>query len=462
MNIVAPGNIPPCLRPYFFSANLFALGKKDGGVRPIAVGNTLRRLVSKCAGITEKTNRKTRYGHLQLGYGCNKGAEAAAHAVRTLVSTDLPEDFVIVKIDFRNAFNSFSREKLLDTVEVKSPAIYNYSALAYATPSYLFFGSFVIMSEVGVQQGDPEGPPLFSDLIMDIIDRLSSLLNFWYLDDGNLGDRAGVALADLSKKIEAAANLGLELNSSKCELVFLGCPDDDLKASILSDFNRICPKIEVTDLKDLVILGAPIGEEARRTLLTGEKQKLDNMCDFLENVDGHHALFLLRNCLSLPKLLYFLRTACCFKEEDLLREYDKLVVSALSRCANVRLDANSQLQSLLPSSSGGLGLTSAFHLALPAFLASAIGFGRLTQTILSKFDISDDADITLAFASWSSKTGLQNAPSQPELQKSWTAPIYKMLSSELLDSLDDIGRKRFWCFQGKLPAAWLNALPFSH
>ena len=91
------------------------------------------------------------------------------------------------------------------------------------------------------------------------------------------------ALADLSKIIEAAANLGLELNSSKCELVFLGCPDDHLKASILSDFNRICPKIEVTDLKDLVILGAPIGGEARRTLLTGKKQELDNMCDFLEN-----------------------------------------------------------------------------------------------------------------------------------------------------------------------------------
>ena len=215
-------------------------------MRPIAVGNTLRRLVSKCAGITEKTNRKTRYGHLQLGYGCNKGAEAAAHAVRTLVSTDLPEDFVIVKIDFRNAFNSFSQEKLLDAVKVKSPAIYNYSVLAYATPSNLFFGNFVIMSKVGVQQGDPEGPPLFSDLIMDIIDRLSSLLNFWYLDDENLGDRAGVALADLSKIIEAAANFGLELNSSKCKLVFLGCPDDDLKASILSDFNRICPKIEVT------------------------------------------------------------------------------------------------------------------------------------------------------------------------------------------------------------------------
>ena len=88
------------------------------------------------------------------------------------MSTDLPEDFVMVKIDFRNAFNSISREKLLDTVKVNSPAIYNYTVLAYATPSYLFFASFVIMSEVGIQQGDPEGRPLFLDQIMDIIDRL--------------------------------------------------------------------------------------------------------------------------------------------------------------------------------------------------------------------------------------------------------------------------------------------------
>ena len=37
-------------QPYFFGATLTALNKKDGGVRPIAVGCTLRRLVAKCAG----------------------------------------------------------------------------------------------------------------------------------------------------------------------------------------------------------------------------------------------------------------------------------------------------------------------------------------------------------------------------------------------------------------------------
>ena len=37
------------MRPFFFGASLVALKKKCGGVRPIAVGCTLRRLVAKIA-----------------------------------------------------------------------------------------------------------------------------------------------------------------------------------------------------------------------------------------------------------------------------------------------------------------------------------------------------------------------------------------------------------------------------
>ena len=55
-----------------------------------------------------KINCKTRYGHLQLGYGCNEGSEAAAHAVRNLVSTDLPEVFVM-KFLLKSKFQTFSQ-----------------------------------------------------------------------------------------------------------------------------------------------------------------------------------------------------------------------------------------------------------------------------------------------------------------------------------------------------------------
>ena len=48
---------------------LIALNKKDGGVRPIAVGCTLRRLAAKCAGTSIVGAMRDLLVPLQLGYG---------------------------------------------------------------------------------------------------------------------------------------------------------------------------------------------------------------------------------------------------------------------------------------------------------------------------------------------------------------------------------------------------------
>ena len=45
--IILRGDIPVEVQPSFYGALLLALSKPEGGVRPIAVVNTLRRLVSK-------------------------------------------------------------------------------------------------------------------------------------------------------------------------------------------------------------------------------------------------------------------------------------------------------------------------------------------------------------------------------------------------------------------------------
>ena len=46
VELAVNGNTPTSVRPFFFGANLTAFRKKGGGVRPIAVGCTLRRLVA--------------------------------------------------------------------------------------------------------------------------------------------------------------------------------------------------------------------------------------------------------------------------------------------------------------------------------------------------------------------------------------------------------------------------------
>ena len=48
VNLVSSHKLPAEVHPIFGGASLIALRKKDGGVRPIAVGLTLRRLVAKC------------------------------------------------------------------------------------------------------------------------------------------------------------------------------------------------------------------------------------------------------------------------------------------------------------------------------------------------------------------------------------------------------------------------------
>lgn len=112
-NLVLAGKTPEEVRPSFFGANLIALNKSSGGVRPIAVGCTLRRLVAKTASMAVMDRMGTMLGPLQLGYGVRQGAEAAVHAAR-LYLENLPPNHVLLKLDFKNAFNSVRRDRLLE------------------------------------------------------------------------------------------------------------------------------------------------------------------------------------------------------------------------------------------------------------------------------------------------------------------------------------------------------------
>ena len=69
-------------RKLLFSANLTALRKMDGGIRPIAVDNVFRRLASNvdCAAITPSLARQLSL--TQIGVGIQSACETAVHALR--------------------------------------------------------------------------------------------------------------------------------------------------------------------------------------------------------------------------------------------------------------------------------------------------------------------------------------------------------------------------------------------
>ena len=132
-----------------FAANLTALRKKDGGIRPIAVGNTLHRLASKAACRSTIRSIAGDLAPVQLGVGVPGGCEAAAHAIRAVVEgsnrVGTSNGYILVKLDMKNAFNTIRRDHLLETCLLRVPSLYPLAHLAYAEPSSLIISDHLIM-----------------------------------------------------------------------------------------------------------------------------------------------------------------------------------------------------------------------------------------------------------------------------------------------------------------------------
>jgi len=216
-NLLLKGGLPEEVNEVIYGANLLALSKKDGGIRPIAVGYTWRRLAAKCANSYAVTRLSHLLAPIQLGVGIPGGAEAAVHATRRWVTT-MPKDSILVKLDFTNAFNTLRRDSLLEAVARDIPELYRFAHAAYSNRPLLRYGSNIIRSEEGTQQGDPLGPLEFCLVVQPILIKLRSDLRIGYLDDLTLGGSKETVAADVHLIAQEAKNLGLLLNRSKCEI----------------------------------------------------------------------------------------------------------------------------------------------------------------------------------------------------------------------------------------------------
>jgi hypothetical protein len=161
------GHLPELLVPWFVQAPLTAF--VGGVVRPLAVGETLRRLTSKL-GVSVVKDRAARYFGpqddpyvpVQLGVGVRGGAEIAVHLVRSVVEAHGGDDsFALRTFDFTHAFNEVSRQKILDIMREKYPELYPYVKMCYSKTSHVWWNGHSMMSAWGVQKGDTLGPLLF-------------------------------------------------------------------------------------------------------------------------------------------------------------------------------------------------------------------------------------------------------------------------------------------------------------
>ena len=85
VDLMLDGRLPLQAASFIASAPLTALAKPEGGIRPIAVGEILRRLVSKVA-MSQIVNDGVSYlNPLQVGVASNGGIENAVFKLKDLV-----------------------------------------------------------------------------------------------------------------------------------------------------------------------------------------------------------------------------------------------------------------------------------------------------------------------------------------------------------------------------------------
>ena len=136
-------------------------------MRPIGIGETLRRIIEKAISITLIQDM---VGPLQLCAGFEGGYEAAVHDMQQLFS--LPQFDAVIQVDACNAFNSLSRQTALRHILHLCPPLEKVLINTSRVDTNLYINGESILSQEGTTQGDPLAMAMFAISTTPLIHRL--------------------------------------------------------------------------------------------------------------------------------------------------------------------------------------------------------------------------------------------------------------------------------------------------
>ena len=390
VNTMAGGGVPAEVAPFLCGARLHAALKRDGGLRPIAVGNLIRRLVGKCCATRLQEKAASLLSPNQLGVGVKNGCEGILHSVRKALEAD--PSLWCLRVDLINAFNLADREAALAEVATAFPEILAWVSTCYGQASNLLFGETSISSERGFHQGDPLAALLFALVLHVIVLKIKQevpglVVNTWFLDDGcQVGTVEELqAVVDILKQEGPARGLILSTSETvKAPLPpksSIWCPQD--LGTVADPLKRGIPRVEEDGI---ILLGAPIGSESFvRAALKSKVEKVSKLAALLPRLEDPHTEFvLLRSCLALPKIAFILRAVDTSTHINQLQAFDMITRESLTRILGCPLDEMAWLQAKLPVSLGGLGLRSAKSHATSAHAASLLSSQHLVASLLQR------------------------------------------------------------------------------
>ena len=390
VDVLAKGSAPRELAPWLAGARLTALKKKDDDVRPIACGETLRRLVGK---VLSARHRRTFENVLlkgnQVGVSVKGGAEAMTSVVANYAKRhEGSADAVVLKIDYANAFNSIDRDTFLAAVQARTPKLLPFAQWCYREESHLCFGDALLTSSCGVQQGDPLGPLFFSLGIADLAEAVKRMpgieASCFYLDDGVVMGPAAAVSNALRVITERSDSKGLKVKPTKCELVVLGQQSDAELTTLGYDVSE-ATGVKVIRGGNFDLLGAPIGsaafcEEYMAAKVLSMQESLEAISSLPDKQVG---LTLLRHCEGFARMVFYMRAIGCVGATEYLDRSDAAVEKCLASLLGFqsdRLPLRGRVQAALPVRRGGLGIRrSADHWHCAALAATSGAYSLCTK-----------------------------------------------------------------------------------
>jgi hypothetical protein len=293
--------------------------------------------------------------------GVRSGADALVHETREFLEKYADDDdFVMVSVDARNAFNMFSRKKMLDAAREYAPNFVRWINLIYGKQQPPFvIGDHKFPSQERAQQGDTAAMLLFSLVIQPLLRKISNTcdlkLKMFYADNGKIGG----SILEVHKALNILRDEGplVQYYLQPTKTLGYGRTMNSAKLAVLV---RAYPMDMRYQDSGVTILGVPIGDKSYGMQYLDENfasidrvltliQKMSAICHLRLAFHAH------RLCAQACQLVHVLRLNTPAQALPHLPRFDAAQLRWYKKLKSVRLDTRAALQVSLPLRHQGHG-----------------------------------------------------------------------------------------------------------
>jgi hypothetical protein len=401
-NVMANDKLPEGMAALLQFSSLIALDKGEGKVRPIAMGETLRKMNASLILKVSDVKVKEIFKGAQFGME-SMGIEKIIHSINLVRGEH--KDWDTISLDHKNAFNLVSRSVISTKLLMHFPEVFNYFRTYYFNAASLLMSDpetlqvYEFFSCVGVQQGDPMGGFLFNVATLAHIRRMIEIIKEGIClaqhDDINAVGPFDRCVEMLKYAIRCGHEYGLHIQPAKTVVMLGVCESLEESLERLKVYQAIleipdenvgrCIKIHPDNADNdsnlpavrraygVRILGTPIGSpefihDWLDVKLAEVKKEANVLLSSISHVQVQWSLiyYCLRN-----KVNHLFRTISPRYTQSFKIDFDNLLRKVNQSHLGIVLTDIAWTQFKLSFQEGGNGIGDSTSIALAGFIASS-------------------------------------------------------------------------------------------